>query len=260
VFYSNGAYLCASQLDQDGELINSMNKITSNLTCGSQVKIAKFSNKFILDFNLSSNFEEILCYGNKNIKSCDSLFSTKTYYKSLMVLTDENLNYVSHHSFYGEILHMKSNNSNIVCIDLADNYYYFDSEFKVVSNDSLNKIKLSVGKTLINLEMNDQYVFCLCNTNKLKTFDLTTFDLVKEIDTNANQLKLTSASYFFLFNSASRLIQLYDLANGCQKIEEIDLSDNIDVDSTIAQDKTNYISFFKNKTIKYNRLDKMISS
>jgi hypothetical protein len=131
--------------------------------------------------------------------------------------------------------------------------------FKVVVTGSLDKIKLSVSQTLITLEMNDQYVLCLCNTNKLKIFDTKNFNLVKEIDTYANQFKLTSTNFCFLFNSTSRLIQLYHLANGYQKLEEIDLSDYIDVGSTIGQDKTNYISFFKNNTIKFNRLDKMIS-
>jgi hypothetical protein len=58
--------------------------------------------------------------------------------------------------------------------------------------------------------MSEKHLFVLCSASKLNIFDLEKFELTKEIDVNADQLKFVSTDYLALFGSASRRVYLFE--------------------------------------------------
>jgi WD40 repeat protein len=147
-------------------------------------------------------------------------------------------------------LFMTANESSILCIDSSFNYYYRDKHFNNKKDESFDKIEQEAGNTVLDIEMNEQYIFILYSTNKLKIFDTEKLDLVKEIDITANQIKLVSTSHFVLFDSTSRLIQLYDQCANFELLHNVDLSATIDIGFRMAQDRTKHLTFFNHDVMK----------
>ncbi len=58
-----------------------------------------------------------------------------------------------------------------------------------------SNVQDKVSNTTLDLEMSEKHLFVLCNSLKWKIFDQKTFDLVKEIDVNATQMKLVSTDF-----------------------------------------------------------------
>jgi hypothetical protein len=147
-------------------------------------------------------------------------------------------------------LFLTANESLIMCVDPSFNFYKYENNFNTIIDDSVIKLKQEVGQTVIDLEINDQYIFVVCNTKKLKIFTIDKSDLVKELDITGNQIKLVSASHFILFDSTTRLIQLYDQCASFSRLHEVDLAEKIDTGFNIAHDRTKYLTFFNRNMIK----------
>jgi hypothetical protein len=80
-----------------------------------------------------------------------------------------------------------------------------------------------------------------------------TYELIRELDTDADQIKVDSENvHLFLFNSRSRVVSVHEQSGKFNKIEEIDLSQNLDVDCLMATDHTRFLSFFDTKQVKFN--------
>jgi hypothetical protein len=100
--------------------------------------------------------------------------------------------------------------------------------------------------------MNDKYLFFLCNTQQLKIFDITTLDLVREIEADADQIKLDSKDYLFLFNTAFSKLSVYKQVEDFKQLEEFDLAESIYEEMIMACDKTSFVSFYNSKLKKHN--------
>jgi hypothetical protein len=102
-----------------------------------------------------------------------------------------------------------------------------------------------------SLEMNDNNMFVLLKScQKLKIFETQTFTLVREIDTNANWLKLILTESIFLFDSTSRVVYWYD-QHSFEKLNEENISEQLpETNLMINSDKTKHITFYNSKAMK----------
>jgi hypothetical protein len=153
----------------------------------------------------------------------------------LFFILDYNLNYVNHNASFGthHFLHIAASRSRVICIDSSNNFFLLDMNLNLVYEIrlSLDKIKNQVENTIVEVQMNDQYVFLLCNwrsnSNQLKIFEISSGNLVKEMKTNANKVKLVSRDRLVLFDNFSRIIYLYEQTGEFCKLEEINLAQSL---------------------------------
>jgi Fe2+ or Zn2+ uptake regulation protein len=71
---------------------------------------------------------------------------------------------------------------------------------------SLVTITTQVGKTVVDVQMSDKYVFFLCCDKKLKIFEIESGGLVREIEASADQIKLAPGGRIVLFDSINRIV------------------------------------------------------
>jgi hypothetical protein len=148
------------------------------------------ANKFILNVYLKANASAIQFRGNRTTASSQNCFkASNTAFRGISFVIDENTNYLQHKVLNYQQLFMTANESSIFCIDTSYNLYYYDKNLNIIADKSFENLNQEVGQTVVDLEMNDQYVFFVCNTKKLKIFDTDTLVLVKELDTNCDQIK-----------------------------------------------------------------------
>jgi hypothetical protein len=253
VFYiDNICFLNMVTFDNDGKVINKITNILVNMEIES-IRIVKLIDTFIINVNSYSSLTSVQFHGNRTKSSMHTCFEANNLpFSNVAFVIDENANYLHHKVLNFVQLFMTANNSSILCIDSSYTYYYNDTHYNLEIGKSFDRIKKEVGQTVIDLGMNDRFIFIVCNTKKLKIFDIEKLDLVKEIDIIANQIKLVSTSHFVLFDSTSRLIQLYDQYSSFKRLHEVHLAQSIDSDLSIAHDRTNYLTFFNHKLMKSN--------
>jgi hypothetical protein len=184
-----------------------------------------------------------------NGKKCE--FDQNSYF--ILILTDDNFNYLSHKPF--AIRHINGNKSNIVYIDRNYNYNFCDLKLNVIPGKSMDKIKDVVTNKVVDFEMNEKHIFFLCGTKKLKIFDLETFDLVKEIDTSADRIKLASTDILILFDSEERMVYSYNQFEDFDKLDEFYLGDLLQLKVKMSRgDKTEYLSFYNYKSASFKSI------
>jgi hypothetical protein len=246
LYYGNEAAIVV--FDDNGTIIS-----RQGLGC-SPSGIVNLRNGFI--FSINGSF-----YGNSKIKFLNKAVECKPG-RNVSIITDLDFNFITSQNFDYDFSFLRANKSNIVCIDCDYNFYFCDLKLNQIPGKSMSKIKEKVEKQVINFEMNDQFLFFLCTTDKLKIFDVDSFDLVKEIDTNANRIKLVSTDYLLLFDSSTRIGYFYQQERDFDKLDEIDFANLIEKGFRLSErDKTEFISFYDSTSIKYTVVNmKAVSS
>ncbi len=136
-----------------------------------------------------------------------------------------------------------ANSSLFLCKAFLRNYCY-DLNLHAIKKMPLLKLPMNVlGAETVNFKMSDRYLFALCIGEKLKIFGLPSFNRIREIDLNADQMKLVSTDYLALFDSKSRMVYLYE-----QDDEQISLAESIEDGFTLASDQNKSISFYNSNT------------
>jgi hypothetical protein len=199
-------------------------------------------------------------------------FSDSSNSQIVTLLLDENMNYLKHVHNESVIWRLAANRSYILFLEVDCTHYFYDSDLNILEEDeddededeeeededdedegSLDvKRLIEEDETLsISLEMTDRNVFILDLENlELKIFDLETFDLVKVIDVDADQMKLVAKRHLALFNSRERVLYLYDQVS-FEKKDEINLEASIEHGFNMAHDSTSRISFCNQHQIKW---------
>jgi hypothetical protein len=212
-----------------------------------QMKMVKLSDTYLMHVSFSTNCASCF-FKNQTIPL---IFPDGTYCHYLSVVLDEQFNYIRHERFKVLFTHMASNSSNMICAESSHKFSCYALNLNLIESQQLSKVQANVTNTTLDLEMNEKHLFVLCNTKKLKIFDLKTFDLAKEIDTTANQMKLLSTDYLALFDSNSCTIYFYDQDLLFGLGENVNfLGDTID-SLTLARDKTQTYSFFSQAQMKF---------
>jgi hypothetical protein len=264
LFKLENGYNLAFYIDQSGYFyVKSFSDSGSVLKQATQIlnirviscRITKLGDEFIINVPSDINYSSVTFCGIKTINfnyTDQDGFIPYAYsgrpnanIGSLIFKIDESINYITHKCVpYPQTLHMAANNSNLICIDRDDNYYYYHSNLDLVPNKSVNTMKESVGKSLVDIEMNDENAFILCQTQKLKIFDLASFSLLSELNVFGNQIKLIPNNYLALFDSTNYNISFYNQTNFA-KGDEFSLHGKITAGLTMAHDKSEFISFYK---------------
>jgi hypothetical protein len=247
LFYlDTSSYFRIKHFDNKGALLKEncpLNHASADL------KISMLSNKYVISLYCSQiyNCSTISFFGN-NVQ----VHYNQREYSNICIIIDDKLCYLQHRFFTTQNLLLSANSSSILSIDKAYNYHFYDSSLEINSDKSLAKIKDKIGLTIVDLEMSDSNIFCLCSTHKLVIFDLGTIDVVKEITVNATQIKLTLTGNLYLFNSTNRVICVYDSGDNFEKFDEIRLSEEkIESGLVMAKDKTDCITFYNKSKMVY---------
>jgi hypothetical protein len=257
-FINSSYYLNMICFDNDGKVIReNVNALYysggSTYSQVNQSLVAQLFDGFVIHVKLVYN----LHYSSTAI--CGHTVNAGVIINNLMIkINRNNLAYLSHKvNLFGNIglLHMVTNSSNILCIDSTYKYYCLDMNLAVISDKPLNAIITQVGNTIVNVQMNDQFVFFLCSSKKLKIFNVKTGNLVKEIDTNANQIKLVTTEYLILFDSINRKVHLYEQFGEFCKLDDIDLAQSLETGLIINRDKSKNLAFYNSTCMKYTFLD-----
>jgi hypothetical protein len=213
-----------------------------------QMKVVKFGDNYVINVQ----------FVNTNYSSC--LFQDQTisllnrngsFCQSLLLIVNAKLKYINHQPLDSMFRHMVGNSSQLLCIDSAHKLSCYDMKLNVIQIKELNKVQADLLQTTVDVEMNETYLFVICSNRKLKIFDLNKFDLVKEIDVNANKMKLASTRFLVLFCSTSRVMYLFDQCGDFALHEKISLAESIDAGLTLARDTTKFVSFYNESQIKY---------
>jgi hypothetical protein len=212
-------------------------------------KVVQSSNKFIVFVRRQ--------LGYKDGAFCGRKITNDPYFFGLFLAIDRNFTYLGHnfhdHDFfwYKSITHMTANTSAILWVDTDYKYKYLDVNLGVFSTKHLDPITTQVGNTIVDIQMNNEYVFALCNCKKLKIFEIESGDLVKEIETDADQIKLVSVDRLVLFDSANRVVHLYDQSGEFCKLEEDNLAQSLERDLKINRDQSNCLAFYNSTSMRY---------
>jgi hypothetical protein len=167
-----------------------------------------------------------------------------------LLVTDERLNYLCH---LGEMVCknlIAKNESKIIRVNHDHEFHIQDSGFRT-SYVSLTNVDIHMGSAPVDVGLSEDHLFVLC-TGELMIFDLASFNLVKEIETMATQLKVSSAGLLFLFNSVSRVLSVHQHSGGFKKIKDVDLSVSLPKGMRLAADTTRFVSFYDSRQAMFN--------
>jgi hypothetical protein len=162
----------------------------------------------------------------------------------ILIIIDSQFNYVKHKFFDLNFVRTGCNDSNIICLDDSDDFYYLDMNLEFVDNKPFDKITDNFETNTIL--MSRSHLFTLCSREILRIFDLNTLDLVKKIDVKADEIKLVSTSHLIIFDSGKRMIHLYNQSGDFEKLDQVDLSDELESGevSCISTDTSPIISLY----------------
>jgi hypothetical protein len=235
--------------DNSGGVVNR----TMNLFNNDQIykmKVVQSGNKYVIQafFNHNST-----AYRLRQKKEVLEISNADRFY-NLLLIVDEGLSYIRHIPLSSLIKHIAAKSSKLIGIDDNHQFVCYDLNLNTVKcQELLISVQKHIAQTALNMVMSETHLFVLCSTRKLKIFDLGNFELVKEIDVNADQMKLVSDDGLALFDSASRKVYLFEPGNDFSLNKEVSLVRYIDtyfyanLPVTLARDQTKSISFC-NKT------------
>jgi hypothetical protein len=262
-----------SFIDNKCQVFNKIPNITPTHLI-SQVKVLILNKKYLINISFAQNYQQIRLHCNKII-SCQST-EDYSYSRYISIITDEKtMSYSNHRVFRSPFSQVAASNSNILFINSSNDYHYFDSSFQLLSERKLNNIKQNIKNKILDIAMNDQKIFFLCgnkvknDANKLSIFDAHSFDLLKEIDTSGNQIKLFLTYNLIVFDPIDRKIELFDQQPGFNKLDELKLeksTSNIigefnngllasgSDELNIARDETALIMLYNSKSMRQSML------
>jgi hypothetical protein len=194
---------------------NALESPYSSCSLISSLKVTESKNNFIIHvrFMNFSGYRVIRGHVLGAVNNCPCL----------MFMLDKNLAY-SKHTFNitaEDMSQIAANNSSILMVDRFNKYSYLNMNLDPIFKKSWNIVKTYIGHTFIDVLMNDQYVFVLSTANKLLIIEVNSGEVVREIDTSADQIKLASTEYIVLFSQLDRITHVYEQAGEFRKLDEI---------------------------------------
>jgi hypothetical protein len=187
------------------------------------------------------------------------------YYATHMVCNDKIIicvEFDNDETDYDETVDDEKDDDTNACDDNDDGkFHYYDMNLELVIGKISKKDEAEIGE-ICNMRLNDNNLFVLCDNNEqfaanklLMIFDLETFDLVKEIDVAADQMKLVSTGHLFLYNPRVNMLFLYNQSGDFEELGKVQLdcfteNDN-DLPLTMNEDASTTISFYNYSRVKY---------
>jgi hypothetical protein len=254
-YISHENHLTAVSFNIDDKKITQVPNVLESINpaCSliSSFQVAESGDKFIIHvkFLNASGFRVIRGHTLGTVNNCPCL----------VFMLDKNLEY-SKHSFniYAEdICHMAANDSSILMVSRSNEYQNLNMNLDPIIKRSWKSVKAQVGKTIIGAQMNDKYVFFLCDCRKLKIIEINSGELVHEIETSADQIKLASTDYLVLFSQIDRITHVYEQAGEFRKLDEIPFGIPFKFNGPvlITRDKLNSFALYDLISLRFMSLD-----
>jgi hypothetical protein len=226
---------------------------SSSVPCSliSAVKVTESRNNFIFHvrFMYASGSRYIRGNGIGVVNNCPCL----------VFMLDKNFTYCKHtfNNVTNENLsHIVANNSSILLVGLHCEYQHLNMNLDPIIRNSWKTVKTQIGKTVMDVQMNDQHAFFLCNSNKVKIIEISSGELVHEIETSADQMKLASTDYLLLFDSVDRITHVHEQAGEFRKLNQIlGKSNKFVAYVSITRDKSNAFALFDLMCMRYMTLN-----
>jgi hypothetical protein len=213
-----------------------------------EIKVIKLKSFYVFLFILdlvSTSFT----FRNQNISL---KYSSESGFHGVLIQADEKLDYLKHHlTGSSKDMHVAANKYRLLYINSSSWIASYDfRHLSWIGSQVCNGVNESLDRQILDLEASDKHLFVLYSNQQLKIFQLKASCLVKEINVNANQLKLVSTDYLALFNSTSRTVYLYNQDRRFDKVKELNLTESIEPGSKLSSDKTKFIAFYNNNQMK----------
>jgi hypothetical protein len=244
VFYMDlSNYVNIATFDNNGQ-VNIQIQNLFNDTAVKQLKVVRLGEYYAIQVNLMLGVDT--CHFRTQQKI--ALNNTR----NCLFIINKKMNFVKHLQLSSISMHMAANSSNLFCIDFSNQMFMYDSKLNLVQEEQLDILSGLVGQNVVDVNMNDQNLFVLCDIQTLKIFNAKTLSLLKEISVNANIISLVSNDYLVLFNSTSRMIHLYDQNGPVFDLKESALlDDKIEAGFVLASDKAKCFTFYNHTQMKY---------
>jgi hypothetical protein len=242
-----------TEFDNNGQVLKQVVNALSykNKSAYSQLshfKVVQASNHFIFHVKMLNSFWTTAI--------CGQLISESAAVSNILFKVDRNFNCVKYKvNFCDQLLFMAANSVNILCVDNNYKYYFLDADLEAIPDKPSIYTMAQVSNSLVAVQINEQFMFFLGKFKKLKIFSIESGLLVKEIETNANQIKLVSTDYLVLFDSEKRVVYFYEQNGEFRKLDEVDLAQSIDTNLVVSRDRSSILSFYNSKLMKYVSLD-----
>jgi hypothetical protein len=260
VFYKQTCRLNVTRFDKTGLVKQRYANLLNNESFDS-IEIACMGKNYVLTVSLMDRPAFIRFNGSSNLSCYDDLTGHRSDH--MILLIDENLNYLSHFNVKFSARCLAASKSRILVVDSGNNLQFFDSSLSpiLVQRADLLKISQHTRRYISRVALSDSYLFILGYSadKKLLVFNLETFDFVAEIETTttaANQLKLLSSDFIFLFNSQSNMASVHKQQGPLfEKVEDLDLSQSLSnfyQSFDLAGDETSFVSFYDSTQVKFN--------
>jgi hypothetical protein len=249
-FYINftNNYANMVNFDNAGQLVDQVPNLFTKCQTRN-LKVIKQHDKYVIYVNVY-NYHKSCIYDEVNI-TCMNAIGLKC--PGILLIANGSLKYITHLPTALTFQHIAANSSKLLCVDELHRFTCYRLDLRVVVSVGIQKVQDHVLATLVSIEMNEDYLFALCSTQKLKIFNLARYDLVKEISINADQIKLVSTEFLALYDSTSRMLCLYNQGAEFEfaLLEKINLVGSIETGLKLARDKTRFISFYNEKKMKF---------
>jgi hypothetical protein len=263
-FESNGHYeafyidqnsmLNVSTFDSDGKILKTCNKIIEAKI--KRVNFVKLNKVFVLNVSLAKIYEHFMIKGTK-IKCYDHVYSRNN--RHFMITLNENLDYSAHLALNNPVSLISSNKSKIMCVESNNGHsppdcLLFHTVLSDLERKRLDGI-LARDEQVLDLKMNDTNIFFLCDTNKIKIVNISTFLLVRVIDSNGDQIQLLSTVFFVIFDSKSRVLHQYDQYGDFSKEGTFCLNQELEAGLQLCIDNSKRYSFYDSNVLKFINID-----
>jgi hypothetical protein len=237
----------------------------SDMIAGAKViafHVVKMDDKYLLHVRYATSSQHVNFRGQKQISRVANI--DEKY--ELIIITDNNLNYLDHICNSLRVVRIAANKSYILSIEsydhgswIMDGYHCtaYNMQLKKTFLDCpLDELLQSNNNQLMDLRMNETHIFFLCIPNKLRIFDIENLwsGQVKEIEFNVDaidQMKLLSTETVALFDYKNNEIRLFNQSGGFDELESLKLPVSFDNNMYMSQANLSHISFFNSHLVRY---------
>jgi hypothetical protein len=236
-FIDHAENLKIDLLDSKGKLVKNVADV-SKTTTG---LVSKSSKNYILNTVLENDSHSV--FGNTIIR--------QEYDEELLILMDKDFKYLKHKVIDYMVSIMDCNDSIVICVEYGNELFrIYDMSLKLVAMQSFSKYGITSVSNIMNMKLNENNWFILYRNNgsgRLLIIDLKKFDLVKEIEVAAYQMKLVLTTHLLLFNPGVNMLFLHNQSGDFEELGKFQLDDS---PLGMNEDASTTISFYNSSRVK----------
>jgi hypothetical protein len=236
--------------DMNGKVLNSLSGTLVKTKIQKQrLNVVKMDDMFVLNVSFAHDSNNFIV-DDQTLSRLDPTGKFKL--KHYIIILSERFRYFDSLALDCSLNLIAANKSKVFCVETGNlpNCFLFNKSLEIQKKTSLNIILAGIYDKVIDIKMNENHVFFLCDTGKLRIVDIQTFSVFQIINDNASQIQLLPSKSLVLFDSINRSIHRYDRSAQFKKVATHDLSQLIESNSKLVCDDSERYSFYDSKIIR----------